>query len=55
METPVTLSEIAGLATPIPDTALVTDTAGVNIPSAIVRLSGRNEYSKGLYMKVANP
>lgn len=28
-----------GLATAIPPTALVTDTAGVNMPSAIVNLS----------------
>jgi hypothetical protein len=33
-----------GLATAIPATALVTDTAGVNIPSAIVKLVPKRHY-----------
>ena len=38
METGTTSLLIDALATAIPPTALVTDTAGVNIPSAMVKL-----------------
>jgi len=37
MEIGTILFMIEGLATPIPETALVTETAGVRIPSAIVK------------------
>ena len=45
METGTMLLTIEGLATPIPDTALVTETAGVRIPSAIVRDVAKRHYS----------
>lgn len=38
------LVETEGSATAIPPTALVTEIAGVRIPSAIVRLSSVHEY-----------
>ncbi len=38
MEIGVTSAETDGFATAMPATALVTETAGVNMPSAIVKL-----------------
>ena len=45
METGTMLLTIEGWATPIPDTALVTETAGVRIPSAIVSDVAKRHYS----------
>ena len=44
----VTSLESLGLATAIPPTALVTDTAGVKIPSASVRLVPKRLYGYGI-------
>ena len=42
MDMGMTSLETLGFATAIPATALVTDTAGVNMPSARVRLVPKN-------------
>lgn len=50
-EMPVTLSAVEGFATAIPAAALVTETAGVSMPSAIVNPVAKRHFERSGYSR----